>query len=385
MPGEGLELLSGRVRAPGVSRGAIDLRGLYAREIAQLGYSADRAQLACIEILERLANQVVARGREGSVTRLFNRVRRRRPPAPRGVYLWGGVGRGKTFLMDLLLRALPDGCARRVHFHRFMLSIHRELHARKSARDPLDLVSRDIASGLSVLCFDELFVADITDAMVLARLFHILDAEGVALVFTSNTEPRNLYRDGLQRERFVPAIDLIERRCEVINMDGGTDYRLRTLESASTYLCPHDADADRALAETFRRLAGDEPVEDGPIQVLGRDIPVRKVSEGVCWVDFRDICEGPRSKADYAELSRFFHTVMISGIPLLGVAGDDPARRFVELIDELYDRRVNVLVSAAAPPEELYRGQRLAHGFRRTASRLREFASPAYLAAEHRP
>ena len=303
----------------------------------------------------------------------------------RGVYLWGGVGRGKTFLMDLFFRNLPIERKERVHFHRFMLSIHKSLRERKSEDDPLSKIAAEIASRVSVLCFDELFVADITDAMVLARLFTVLLESGVVLVFTSNTEPRNLYRDGLQKERFLPAIDLIERHCDVFNMDGETDYRLRTLRSAKTYLCPHDDEALSTLRTIFERVAGDEPVDDAPLAVLGREIPVRRAAEGVCWFDFESLCEGPRSKADYVELSRFFHTVLISDIPVLGVDGDDPARRFIELIDELYDRRVNVLVSAAAPPESLYRGKRLAHGFRRTASRLREFSSPEYMAKEHRP
>ncbi|KAA3623552.1 MAG: AFG1 family ATPase [Proteobacteria bacterium] len=372
-----------------MSGSVVDIRREYQAELAALGYREDAAQLACLDRVQRLVDEVAARQRAREGSGLFARFARRLKgtgsSATRGLYLWGGVGRGKTFLMDLLFRAIPGERKKRVHFHRFMLSIHRNLHQRKSAQDPLALVARDIAAGLDVLCFDELFVADITDAMVLARLFHLLVDDGVALVFTSNTEPKNLYLDGLQRERFVPAIRLLERHCEIVNMDGGVDYRLRTLQSAETYLTPHDAEADRLLGETFDRLARDEPVADDSIRVLGRDIPVRRVSEGVCWFEFRDICEGPRSKADYAELSRFFHTLLISDIPLLGVKGDDPARRFVELIDELYDRRVNVLVSAAALPDSLYQGDRLAHGFQRTASRLREFASPEYMALEHRP
>ena len=364
-----------------------DLALAYEAELERLGYQPDDAQRYCVDRLQRLLDE--QRSRERASPGLFDRVRRwfgkSQPEPVRGLYLWGGVGRGKTFLMDLFFRAVPGDGARRVHFHRFMLSIHRELHARKHAEDPLALVANDLSRGLRVLCFDELFVSDITDAMVLARLFRILTDNGVALVFTSNTEPRNLYRDGLQRERFLPAIELIESRCEVINMDGGTDYRLLTLTSSKTYLTPHDAEADRTLEATFRRLAGDEPVNDEALEVLGREIPVRLAGEGVCWFNFSALCEGPRSKADYAELSRFFHTLLISDIPLLGVDGDDPARRFVELVDELYDRRVNVLVSAAAPAESLYRGRRLAHAFERTASRLREFANPEYMAAEHRP
>lgn len=362
-----------------------DLRQAYQAELARLGYQADEAQRQCIEELERLRLALAARRARSGPWQRLGRWFGRRPEPVRGLYLWGGVGRGKTFLMDLFYRSVAGEGAERVHFHRFMLSIHRQLAARKHVSDPLAEVAGDIGRRLQVLCFDELFVADITDAMVLARLFHILVDHGVTLVFTSNTEPRNLYRDGLQRERFLPAIALIEANCQVINMDAGTDYRLRTLASSQTYRVPHDAAADEALAAVFHRVAGDEPVDDAPLDVLGRSIPVRLAAEGVCWFDFADLCEGPRSKADYTELSRFYHTVLISDIPLLGIDGDDAARRFVELVDELYDRRVNVLVSAAAPAESLYRGRRMAHAFQRTVSRLREFASPDYLAAEHRP
>ncbi len=370
-----------------MSRAGTDLPTAYEAELDRLGYAPDDAQRYGIDRLQRLLDDLRARERRpgGFADRVRQWFGRTQAEPVRGLYLWGGVGRGKTFLMDLFFRAVPAGGARRVHFHRFMLSIHRQLHARKHTEDPLALVANDLSRDLAVLCFDELFVADITDAMVLARLFRILTDNGVALVFTSNAEPRHLYRDGLQRERFLPAIELIESRCEVINIDGGTDYRLLTLTSSQTYLTPHDAEADRVLDETFRRLVGDEPVDDAPLEVLGREIPVRLAGEGVCWFDFSALCEGPRSKADYAELSRFFHTLLISDVPLLGVDGDDPARRFVELVDELYDRRVNVLVSAAAPAESLYRGQRLAHAFERTASRLREFANPEYMAAGHRP
>jgi cell division protein ZapE len=365
----------------------IDLGAAYEAELGHLGYQADDSQIRCIEHLQRLTDELVYREarREDFSNRLRRWLKRPPPAGIQGLYLWGGVGRGKTFLMDLFFRSLPVAGKERVHFHRFMLSIHRDLHASKHVDDPLAQVARRISSRVSVLCFDELFVADITDAMVLARLFTMLVEHGVVLVITSNTEPRNLYRNGLQRERFLPAIDLIESHCQVINMDGGTDYRLQTLTSSEVYLCPHNEDAIRTLERTFRRLVGDGAVNEAPLPVLGRDIPVRMAGEGVCWFDFHDLCEGPRSKADYAEVSRFFHTVLISDIPMLGMDGDDPARRFIELIDELYDRRVNVLVSAAALPEALYRGKRLAHGFNRTASRLREFADPRYMAAEHRP
>lgn len=354
-------------------------------EVQRLGYAEDPAQRTCIGRFARLLDDLEDRARRrGPIARLAERLGRR-PAPPRGIYLWGGVGRGKTFLMDLFYRAVPGGSKERVHFHRFMLSVHRELAALKSEPDPLALVAAGVASRASVLCFDELYVGDVADAMVLARLFRLVIDRGVVLVFTSNTEPAGLYPHGLQRERFLAAIEMIERHCEVCHIDDGVDYRLRTLRETATYLCPHDENTDASLERTFRRLAGDEPVDGAPLSVLGRSIPVRLASEGVAWFGFDDLCRGPRSKADYAELSRCYHTLVISDVPLLGVDSEDPARRFIELVDELYDRRVNVLMSAAAPPDVLYRGRRLGHAFTRTASRLHEFADPGYMAQEHRP
>ncbi len=359
----------------------------YRREIEVLGYRADPAQLAVVAEFQRLADALAAPGAPGTGG-VWGRLKSwiaEPPPPPRGIYLWGGVGRGKTFLMDLFFRLAPVTRKRRVHFHRFMLEVHRGLHALKSKPDPVDRVAADLADAAELLCFDELFVEDITDAMVLGRLFRGLLQRGVVLVFTSNARIDELYRDGLQRERFLPAIDLLQRHCVTVSLDGDTDYRLRALESANTYLVPHDAEAERRLAELFDRVAGDEAVSTAPIEVLGREIPVRRAAEGVCWFEFSALCEGPRSKADFAELSRFFHTVLIGDVPVLGVESQDPARRFIELVDELYDRRVNVVLSAAAAPEALYAGRRLAAAFERTASRLREFTSPRYMATQHRP
>lgn len=363
----------------------VDLKSLYLIEINQLGYCVDDAQLDAVIRLQRILDDLARRNANKGLAGRFRRWLKGSEAPVRGVYLWGGVGRGKTFLMDLFYRSIPTDKCRRVHFHRFMLEIHRELNERKSQSNPLDAIAADIAADASILCFDELFVADIMDAMVLARLFKVLVERGVVLVFTSNTHPANLYRDGLQRERFLPAIKLIESHCEVFNLDGGVDYRLKTLQSANAYLCPHDDVAEQTLKVLFYKLCGDEPVDDQPLELNGRQIPVRMASEGICWFEFDGLCVGPRSKADYTELSRFYHTLLVSDIPLLGVDGDDPARRFIELIDELYDRRVNVLVSAATRPELLYRGKRLTHAFERTASRLREFSSDAYMASSHRP
>ncbi len=370
-----------------MNHSGINLHQAYLQETTALGYGGDDAQLMVVQEFQRLVGELelqnaYSNGLEGIFRRWFGLAPR---VSPKGIYLWGGVGRGKTFLMDLFYTQIPHVRRQRVHFHRFMLSIHRQLHQLKSESDPLECIADSISETFDILCFDELYVADITDAMVLAGLFHGLISRGVVLVFTSNTEVSELYRDGLQRERFMPAIELLKRHCVVHHIGGDIDYRLRTLVSARTYLAPHDDAAERQLSRLFARLAGDEPVSEEALSILGREVRVRRVSEGVCWFDFCQICEGPRSKADYAELSRFFHTLIISNIPVLGIEDNDPARRFVELVDELYDRRVNVVVSAATGPENLYGGVSLRHGFVRTASRLREFGSADYMALPHRP
>lgn len=361
------------------------LEPAYLSEVRARGYRRDPAQLALATEFERLGGELARR--EHAARRFPNRLisRLRRAPPVRGVYAWGGVGRGKTFLMDLFFDRLPIAAKRRAHFHRFMLSVHRDLNRLKSTKDPLREVAGDLAADARCLCLDELFVEDITDAMVLAGLFRELIGRGVALVFTSNSEPGDLYRDGLQRERFLPAIELLRRHCVVHHLDGGTDHRLRALESTRAYLCPHDAAAQAALDALFTRLSGGRGVSTAPLHVAGRELPLCRSSEGVAWFEFADLCEGPRSKADYTELSRLFNTVIVSGVPLLGASDDAAARRFIELVDELYDRRVNVVVSAAAPPRELYRGRRLRRAFERTASRLREFGDPRYLGMPHRP
>jgi len=364
-----------------------DLIGLFKRELEQHGHTADAAQLVFVAALQRLAEDLA--GRRRTESSLINRLGRgigllgRKPV--QGVYAWGGVGRGKTFVMDFFFQHAPVERRQRVHFHRFMLSVHQQLHQLKSRENPLDEVARSIAGEAELLCFDELHVDDITDAMVLAGLFGALLQNGVALVFTSNCDVEDLYRDGLQRERFRPAIQLLKQHCEILNIDGGVDYRLRTLAAADSYVCPHGPDTDAELAALFNQLVGDLAANTAPLTVLGREIPLLMECEGVCWFSFAQLCEGFRSKADYVELSRFFHTIIISDIPLLGVDGNDPARRFIELVDELYDRQVNVIVSAAEWPDALYQGERLKSSFLRTASRLQEFADPAYMAKPHRP
>ena len=359
----------------------------YASELARHGYLPDPAQQAAIARLDslRVALQRAAREERGLLHRI--RTRLGRAPARRavpGLYLWGGVGRGKTFLMDLFHASL-EVPARRTHFHRFMHEVHARLHERRELADPLRRVAEEIAGAARVICFDELFVSDIADAMILAGLFQSLVADGVTLVFTSNAPPGELYRDGLQRQRFVPAIELIERHTEVLAVDGGIDYRLRELERAPLYVDAGVGDAEEVLARRFEDIAGRAGEPGGTLEVEGRRIPLRRRSEGVAWFGFADLCDGPRSQADYIEIARTHHTVVISGVPRFGPARDDEARRFVSLVDEFYDRGVKLVLSAEGPPSDLYRGGRLAFDFARTASRLAEMQTHAYLERPHRP
>ena len=329
--------------------------------------------------LERAARDERSLGR-----RLRARLGRTPRETVRGAYLWGGVGRGKTFLMDLFHASLAVP-ARRTHFHRFMQEVHGRLRELRELPDPLPRVAGDVAADCRVLCFDELYVTDVADAMILAGLFGALVDAGVTLVITSNAAPQDLYREGLQRQRFMPAIALIERCTEVINVDAGTDYRLRQLERAPLYISTKTHDADRLLAQRFEAIAGDAGESGGSLEIEGREIPVRQRHAGVVWFDFEAICAGPRSQADYIEIARGFHTVVISGVPRFDAARDDEARRFISLVDEFYDRGVKLVASAEGPPASLYQGERLAFEFQRTASRLIEMQSHAYLERAHRP
>lgn len=364
------------------------LQDRYRRELAAHGYEPDPAQRAAIDRLEDLRQRLdrAARRDRGWLARAKRRLHAAPPPAVRGLYLWGGVGRGKTFLMDLF-HAAVEVPARRSHFHRFMQDVHERLRDLRELEleDPLDRVSADLAEDVRVLCFDELYVNDIADAMLLGGLFDGLVARGVALVFTSNVPPAGLYRDGLQRSRFLPAIALLERATEVIEIDAGTDYRLRQLERAPLYVDARDADADAQLARRFAAIAGDAGVEGGTVEIEHRAIPVRRRTSGAVWFEFAALCEGPRSPADYVAIARQYHTVFVSNVPEFGPGRDDPARRFIALVDELYDRAVKLVVSAAAPAAQLYRGERLAFEFQRTASRLTEMQSHEYLTRAHRP
>ncbi|MFD0739634.1 cell division protein ZapE [Lysobacter koreensis] len=358
---------------------------VYAAGVARGDWQADPAQQPALAQLDRLHATLLDPPRRGLFDGLLNKPRE----TPQGLYLWGGVGRGKTFLIDLFFDALPIAGKRRTHFHRFMRSVHAQLRAHAGESDPLATIARDWGRDLRVLVLDEFFVTDIGDAMLLGRLLEQLFAQGVALVTSSNTAPPNLYADGLQRERFLPAIALIERHCAVVHLDSGNDYRLRALTRSPVYRAPLDGQSDAWLQSRWDELTAGVPPEEGEtapgqLEIDGRAIAARGLAEGHAWFDFAALCEGARAASDYIEIATEHHTVLLGGIPLFDGSNDDPARRFVHLVDELYDRHVNLVCTAASAPPALYTGSKLAGAFERTASRLIEMQSTQYLALEHR-
>lgn len=360
----------------------------YAAGVARGDWQDDPAQHPALRELDRIhaALRDQAEARSGLLARLF--ARNRGEPVA-GLYLWGGVGRGKTFLVDLFYDGVTLPGKHRTHFHRFMREVHTQLRAHAGERDPLAAIAKRWGERLRLLVLDEFFVSDIGDAMLLARLLEKLFEQGVVLVTTSNTPPRELYRDGLQRVRFEPAIALIERHCHVLELGGDTDYRLRALIRSPVYRAPLDAQSDAWLQRRWRELGGDGVLgggrrRDAHIEIEGRRIAVRARSKGLAWFDFAELCEGPRSASDYIEIAREFHTVLLGGVPVFDDTRNDAARRFVALVDELYDRHVNLVCTADAAPMQLYAGGRLAAAFARTASRLVEMQSAEYLAREHR-
>ena len=357
----------------------------YRDEIARGLLLPDSAQAALVDELERVHRSLLSRRDGGMLARLARRLSRaRREPVP-GLYVWGGVGRGKTHLVDLFFASPRLESKLRMHFHRFMQLVHGELNALAEREDPLRIVAGRIAARARLLCFDEFYVSDITDAMILGRLLGAMFERGVTLVATSNVEPSKLYTDGLQRERFLPAIELIERHAKVIRLDGETDYRLRALERARTWYSPLGPDAERGLEECFAALAPEHASCDEVLTILGRTVPVVRHAGGVAWFDFETLCGGPRSVADYIEIARDFHSVVLSGVPVLDDDRRDPLRRFIHLVDEFYERNVNLIVSAATAPDGLYRGGKLSEPFQRTRSRLVEMQSTAYLGRGHIP
>ena len=369
-------------------RDSADFRDWIRQHAQAHGFELDSSQLEAVDRFERLYEDLIGLERlEASLIRLLARKR-----VVRGLYLWGGVGRGKSFLMDSFFNCAPTKKKRRIHFHRFMQEIHHELHQRTGQADPLGGLARDFARDTRLLCLDEFHITDITDAMMMKRLLETLFEQGVVVVTTSNFRPDDLYLHGLQRNQFVPAIELIKENLEVVNVDAGTDYRLRELEKAGIYHV--EAGADEALEHAFMSIARHEASGAGEIEVEGRTIRVRRDARGVAWFDFLDLCDGPRGKADYIELARRYHTVLISDVPRFRAGDADMLRRFVWLVDEFYDRRVKLMLSAAAPPEELVVANEAGDKFQsnlnmslneRLVSRLTEMQTRDYLSQPHLP
>ncbi|GAB3670207.1 cell division protein ZapE [Salinisphaera aquimarina] len=352
-------------------------RARYEADLKNDGFSHDPEQAKAVDALQAIYDGLVANRSHKS---LFGKTRRE---PVKGLYLWGGVGRGKTYLMDCFFDALPFEQKTRLHFHRFMQKVHEARKRYANRSDPLKLIAKEWASD-RVLCFDEFFVSDVADAMILARLSEELFERGVTLVTTSNVDPDDLYRDGLQRERFLPAIERIKRYCRVMHLADGTDYRLDHIDESATYQTPPGERADAVLAEHFDRLAARQHEAANNVKVLGRKIPIRRRGDNVVWFDFEDLCRSNRSANDYIELAREFSTIMISNVPVFDDNENNAARRFINAVDEFYDRRVKLFCTAAAEPDDLYDGSRLSFEFERTASRLHEMSSTDYLGEPHR-
>ena len=356
------------------------VRQLYQATLAERGFQSDAAQLAAVAALERCENEWADyKARRGNaLSKLINR-----PPIPRGVYMHGGVGRGKSFLMDCFFQSVPLTRKTRLHFHEFMREVHRELQDLKGTVNPLDALGQRIARRFRLICFDEFHVADVTDAMILHRLLDALFANRVSIVTTSNFHPDALYPNGLHRDRILPAIELLKARLQVISVDAGTDYRQQSLAQIDLYHCPLGAAADAALERAFERLR--EARDEAPVmQIEHRSLRALRRAGGVVWFDFATLCGGPRSQNDYLEIASRFHTVLLSNVPQMSPRLASEARRFTWLVDVLYDRRVKLILSAAVPAQELYTEGPLAHEFPRTVSRLHEMQSAAFLALERR-
>ena len=363
----------------------------YQADLQKPGFSQDPQQAIVVDLLEALYRQILAQDQLSWGERLRRKwdlaIGKKAITPIKGLYVWGGVGRGKTYLMDTFFESLPFDKKLRAHFHRFMRRVHQELTQLAGHSDPLELVAERISREAAVICFDEFFVSDITDAMLLGTLFTALFERGVCLVATSNIPPHNLYKDGLQRERFLPAIALIEQHTRIVHLDSPIDYRLRVLERAELYHHPLDEEAERSLAESFTQLAPEhaEQRQDIGLEIEGRMINARIEAEDIVWFEFDALCDGPRSQNDYIELAKEYHTVLISNVPVFNVDNNDQARRFINLVDEFYDRNVNLVLSAAAPLASLYQEGKLSFEFQRTASRLLEMQSHEYLARAHKP
>jgi len=358
----------------------VTVKKIYQAELLARGYSADPAQLRAVQVLETCAREwgKFREMRSNALKKLINR-----PPIPRGIYLFGGVGRGKSFLMDCFYTAVPLKRKTRLHFHEFMREVHRELASMQGTANPLNVLAKRIAAKYRLICFDEFHVSDITDAMILHRLLNALFEQGVGFVTTSNFKPDDLYLHGLNRDRFLPAIALLKAHLHVINVDNGTDYRGQTLAQLELFHFPLGEAADEAMRNAFEQLA-ETPDEDPILQIEARKIHARRKAGGLVWFDFNTLCGGPRSQNDYLEIASQFHTVLLGNVPQMPPRMSSEARRFTWLVDVLYDRRVKLIMSAAVPATELYTEGLMANEFARTVSRLQEMQSAEFLALSRR-
>lgn len=344
------------------------------------GFIHDAAQEAAIDALDVLWHQLV--DFKAKRNHFLGRSLRS-PEVPKGLYFWGGVGRGKSFLMDVFYDCVPYRRKRRLHFHNFMAEVHHEMKLLAGERDPLVALADKIAKSTRLLCFDEFHVSDIADAMILGRLLEAMFARGVVLMITSNYPPDGLYPDGLQRQKFLPTIALLKRELRVLNVDGGSDYRLREMEHESLFMVPASVESDARMEAMFNRLSPLDAQDATQIEIMGRMIPVKKFSHGVVWFEFGDICGGPRAQTDYLEIAHQFHTVFISHIPKMDAADAPAVQRFIWLVDVLYDNRVKLIVSAAALPHEICLDAGKNVEFARTLSRLIEMQTQDYLGLAH--
>ena len=358
----------------------------YQADLKRPEFFHDAAQENAVRHLQRLYDDLVAaqHSRPGMFGKLFGK----KEQAPvKGLYFWGGVGRGKTYLVDTFFDALPFEQKVRTHFHRFMKRVHEELKSLKDQKNPLTVIAKRFSDEARVICFDEFFVSDITDAMILGTLMEELFKNGVTLVATSNIVPDGLYKDGLQRARFLPAIALIKQNTEIVNVDSGVDYRLRHLEQAELFHFPLNEAAERSMRESFKALTHDSKkvIENDPLVIENRQIIALRTCDDVAWFDFRQLCDGPRSQNDYIELGKIFNAVLLSGVEQMSVTTDDIARRFINMVDEFYDRNVKLIISAEVELKDLYTGGRLNFEFQRTLSRLLEMQSHEFLSRAHKP
>lgn len=368
---------------------------LYQQALTNGDYQPDDVQREAVTRLDAIhqaltaapaASSTAGKGLFGKLGRLMGKEKTARVEPVRGLYMWGGVGRGKTWLMDMFFRAIPGERKQRLHFHRFMLHVHEELTQLQGHADPLEIIADRFKAQTDILCFDEFFVSDITDAMLLGTLMEALFARGIALVATSNIPPDDLYRNGLQRARFLPAIELIKRHCDIMNVDAGIDYRLRTLTSAHLWMAPLNEQTTREMDRMFSALAGVARDAEHPVlEVNHRPLPTIGMAEGVVAMDFATLCGDARSQHDYIELSRRFHSVLLFNVPVMTSRNEDHARRFLALVDEFYERHVKLVVAAETSLFDIYQGERLKFEYQRCLSRLQEMQSEEYLRLAHLP